>query len=164
MAKNEFDNIKTENKISEKQINLIKNRLNNNRADSETKEIVQWIWDNTPQLTDEQNKKGIVFLMNLWKSPTGKERTNSPYGYREEDALKTFKYFELAGFHDISRYGGRPFYVPLYNVIGEDSSFQYYYDGQVNIVGAKGGIMAKGGLVDFGYLTQKVSFTDLFKT
>ena len=137
--------IKQSNKISEKEINLIKSRLNNDKADTETKELVQWIWDNHPELTEEQNKNGIDFLMNLWKSPTGKERSNSPYGYREQDALKTFKYFELAGFYDISKYGGRKFLVPLYNVIGEGSNFQYYYDRKVNIVGKDGGQMATGG-------------------
>lgn len=143
-----LNKIKTEGKISEKDINLIKNRMNNDKMDAETTELVQWIWDNTPELTAEQNERALSFLKNLWKSPRGKERTNNPFGYREQEALEKFKRFDLAGFHDISRYGGRKFYVPLYDVIGEDgSSFQYYYDGKVHIVGATGGQMKNAGQV-----------------
>ena len=58
-----LNKVKSENKISEKEINLIKNRLNSNRADEETKELVQWIWENTPELTSEQNKKGLDFFL-----------------------------------------------------------------------------------------------------
>ena len=143
-----LNKIKTEGKISEKDINLIKNRMNNDKMDAETTELVQWIWDNTPELTDDQNKKGLDFLMNQWKSPRGKERTNHPFGYREQGALETFKSFELAGFYDTSMYGGRKFYVPLYNVIGDTNNFQYYYNnGKVNIVGAQGGKMKDAGEV-----------------
>jgi hypothetical protein len=140
----EFTSIFEDNLITEKEINLIKNRINNNKDDQKTKDVVNYIWDNNPQLTSEQNEKGLKFLINLWKSPTGKERSSNPFGYREQEALETFKYFELAGFHDIARYGQRSFYVPLYNVIGNDTSFQYYYDGKMNIVGEKGMLLAKG--------------------
>ena len=130
--------IKKSGKITEQQINLIKNRMNNNKLDEAGKELVQWIWDNTPELTSEQNEKGITFLRNLWKTPTGAERKNSPFGQREEQVLDTFKHFDLAGFHDTSRGGGREFNVPIYDVVGENGVFQYYYDGKVNIIGQKG--------------------------
>ena len=78
--------------------------------------------------------------MNLWKSPTGKERVNNPFGYREQEALEQFDHFALAGFHDASRYGQAPYYIPLYDVYMKDGEygFQYYYNGEVSIVGAKG--------------------------
>jgi hypothetical protein len=141
----EFGEVFEDNVITEKEINLIKTRLNNGREDQRTEDVVQYIWDNSPKLTGDQNEKGIKFLRNLWKSPTGKERSSNPFGYREQEALETFEYFELAGFHDISRYGQSKFYVPLYNVIGNDVSFQYYYDGKVNIVGKDGMEVAKKG-------------------
>jgi len=143
-----LNKVKSEKKITEQEINLIKNRMNNNRTDAEINELIQWIWDNKPELTSEQNTKGLNFLKNLWKTPKGAERKNSPYGYREEGALDKFSHFELAGFYDISRFAGRKFYVPIYNVIGKDTSFQYYYDGKVHIIGEKGGKMAKGGFAD----------------
>lgn len=130
-----FKNIMETNTITEKEINLIKLRMNNDKVDEDTQEVIDYIWDNSPQLTPDQNKKGIDFLRNLWKSPTGKERTNNPFGYREQDALETFEYFELRGFYDAgNRYN--KFYVPLYTCVGADSSFEYaFYGGKVNILG-----------------------------
>ena len=130
-----FKNIMETNTITEKEINLIKLRMNNDKVDEDTQEVIDYIWDNSPQLTPDQNKKGIDYLRNLWKSPTGKERTNNPFGYREQDALETFEYFELRGFYDAgNRYN--KFYVPLYTCVGADSSFEYaFYGGKVNILG-----------------------------
>jgi hypothetical protein len=135
----EFNDIMENNVITEKQVNLIKTRLNSGALKSDA-EIVQYIWDNTPDLTPDQNKKGIEFLMNLYKTPTGKERSNHVFGYRETEALENFGHFALAGFHDASRYGQAPYYIPMYDVYGKDGEygFQYYYDGKVNIVGKKG--------------------------
>jgi hypothetical protein len=130
-----FKNIMETNTITEKEINLIKMRMNNDKVDEATQEVIDYIWENSPQLTPDQNKKGIDYLRNLWKSPTGKERTNNPFGYREQDTLETFEYFELRGFYDAgNRY--RKFYVPLYTCVGADSSFEYaFYGGEVNILG-----------------------------
>ena len=130
-----FKNIMETNTITEKEINLIKMRMNNDKVDEATQEVIDYIWNNSPQLTPDQNKKGIDYLRNLWKSPTGKERTNNPFGYREQDTLETFEYFELRGFYDAgNRY--RKFYVPLYTCVGADSSFEYaFYGGEVNILG-----------------------------
>ena len=131
----EFKNIMENNIITEKEVNLIKMRMNNNRVDETTQEVIDYIWDNSPQLTPDQNKKGIDYLRNLWKSPTGKVRTNNPFGYREQETLDTFEYFELRGFYDAGNYNNK-FYVPLYNCVGADSSFEYaFYGGKVNILG-----------------------------
>jgi hypothetical protein len=130
-----FKNIMETNTITEKEINLIKMRLNNDKVDEATQEVIDYIWDNSPQLTPNQNKKGIDYLRNLWKSPTGKERTNNPFGYREEHTLETFEYFELRGFYDAGNIY-RKFYVPLYTCVGANSNFEYaFYNGQVNILG-----------------------------
>lgn len=130
-----FKNMMETNTITEKEINLIKLRLNNDKVDEDTQEAIDYIWEEMPKLTPDQNKKGIDYLRNLWKSPTGKERANNPFGYREQDVLETFEYFALRGFYDAgNRY--RKFYVPLYAVFGEDSSFEYaFYNGEVNILG-----------------------------
>jgi hypothetical protein len=130
-----FKNMMETNTITEKEINLIKLRMNNDKVDDFTQEAIDFIWDNSPQLTPDQNKKGIDYLRNLWKSPSGKERVNNPFGYREQDALETFEYFELRGFYDAgNRY--RKFYVPLYICVGAETSFEYYISGgEINIVG-----------------------------
>jgi hypothetical protein len=141
-----FDEVKKNGVITENQINLIKRRLNSGKDDSELDELLDYINENHPKLSDEQNKKGYEFLMNLWKSPTGKERINNPFGYREQNVLENFEYFELSHFRN-DYYG----VFPVYNVIGKSpntsfsGSFQYYYDGKVNIIGEDGGMFANGG-------------------
>ena len=146
----DYDNIRKTNTITEREVALIMRRLNSGKDDKETKEIVNYIWDNKPSLTSEQNKKGFDFLYDLWKSPSGKERKNNPFGYREQDVLENFVGFELSGFYDASRYGQRPYYIPLYIANGKDGSFEYYYsNGEVNIVGGHGGMFKRGGKVKY---------------
>jgi len=75
--------------------------------------------------------------MNLWVTPTGAERKNNPFGYREEAILETFQTIRLAEVTDISLYHApRPIYVPVYEVFGKDDSFMYYLSGgKLSIVG-----------------------------
>lgn len=126
-----IEQIKQTGVITEQQLKLLTRRLN-----SGEKIDVSHIWENTPELTDEQNKKGFDFLFNKWLTPNKKERLNNPFGYREQDVLKNFTGFKLAGFFDAARYGCPPFFIPLYNCNGSDDSFKYYYyDGKISIVG-----------------------------
>ena len=76
-------------------------------------------------------------MYNLWKSPTGKERVNNPMRYREQEILNNFDRIELKEFHDISKYGQRPYYVPLYQAYSKDGdSMEYYIDSNgISIVG-----------------------------
>ncbi len=119
------------NVITESEIKLLCKRMNAGEGMD-----VSGIWNNCVDLTADQNKKGIDFLMNQWKTPKGIQRKNSPFGYREEAVLENFTGFELAGFYDISKWGGRSYLIPLYNCVGKNGdAFQYYYDGEVQIVG-----------------------------
>ena len=93
-------------------------------------------------ITPEQSKKGFNWLWNLYKTPGGRERKNNPYGWREIYVLENFDGFTLEGFHDTSRYGGSPFYVPIYNAWskpdneGHRRGFEYYVSGgEVHIIG-----------------------------
>lgn len=121
--------------IFESEINLIKNRMNRG------KEVdVSRIWEDGIEISPEQTVRGLSFLTNLWQTPKGKVRKNNPFGYREEKALETCEKIYLRGFYDNSKYGQRPFYLPLYEVIGKNEDgeyvgFEYYCDGKVNIVG-----------------------------
>jgi hypothetical protein len=115
--------------ITEKEILLLKHRKNNGEKFDES-----FSWDGEILLTAEQNKKGIEFLLNLWKTPIGVERKNNPFGYCEQKVLETFENFRFIGFYDAGNYS-RSFYVPLYECNGEEGSFEYYYSGgEVNIV------------------------------
>lgn len=83
-------------------------------------------------LSSDQNTKGYKFLMGLRLTPTGKERSNSPYGYREENILDNFSHFTFCGFY--SERG--TYYIRMYNCYSKDgNSFQYYYNGKMNIIG-----------------------------
>jgi len=83
-------------------------------------------------LTKEQQEKGRKWLVNQWKTPSGVERKNNPFGYREQDVLENFKEIRLRDFY--SERGN--YYYPYYEVIGGDSSFEYYVSGgQVHILG-----------------------------
>lgn len=91
--------------------------------------------DQNLSLSPDQNQKGYDFLMNCWKTPRGIERKNNPFGYREQAILENFSHFELKGFYNAGN-AYRNFYLPLYECISKDgNSFEYYYNGEVNIVG-----------------------------
>ena len=52
-----FKNMMETNTITEKEINLIKLRMNNDKVDDFTQEAIDFIWDNSPQLTSDQTKR-----------------------------------------------------------------------------------------------------------
>lgn len=139
-----YDNVQMFEEISEKEINYIVKKMNEAKGvknfDKELKKIVDWVWDNEPRLSKEQDAKGIKFLKNLAFMANGKSRSNTPFGSREEYTLKNFAYFKLRGFHDVSKYGQPEQYVPLYTVYDDEGyGFEYFYHaGKINVVGAKG--------------------------
>jgi hypothetical protein len=126
------DIIKT-GKITENELVSLNSFYNKSR---ENKDFIDGLLygDETNELTlsDAQNKKGYDFLMGLRYTPTGKERSNSPYGYREENILDNFSHFTFCGFY--SERG--TYYIRMYNCYSKDgNSFQYYYNGKMNIIG-----------------------------
>ena len=83
-------------------------------------------------LTNEQDKKGFDFLQGLRFTPTGKDRLNNPYGYREERVLDNFSHFTFCGFY--TERGN--YYIRMYKCYSKNGeSFQYYYNGKLNIIG-----------------------------
>jgi hypothetical protein len=123
--------------ITEKQILLIGRRLNNKHDLKEVDALYTEAQEDGLQVTPEQAQKGFEWLWNLYKSPTGKERKNNPYGYREQEALDSrLKGFTYDGHID----AGNSFvswYAPIYTFIGKDGGcFQYYVSGgNINIIG-----------------------------
>jgi hypothetical protein len=89
-------------------------------------------------LSQDQVKKGFKYLYNLGFTPTGKERSNSPFGYREEYIVKNPVSIEIIDFYRPSFFSD--FRVPLYQATGgkkgDMSSMDYYVSGgQINIIG-----------------------------
>ena len=143
--------------IKERQVVLLKNRWTKGVRDKETTEAMDYVNSNEVMITPEQTKKGLDFLKNLWKTPTGKERKNNPFGYREQKALETFEYFTLDRFKNLGT--GYDWYVPVYTVHGDTGYFTYYYDGKVNIIAEKGKQLGHGGEVDGSYGSARTPST-----
>lgn len=115
--------------ITEREILLLKRRANNGDRDAAN---FYPGCDRIIEVTDEQSEKGFKWLYNLYKTPTGKERKNNPFGCREMDILDNYNGERLTfvGFYN----AGNRYYslhVPIYELNG----MVYYYDGELHIVG-----------------------------
>ena len=122
----DFANMKV---VSEKDIKLATRRINAGQMKPR-----DFFNDNyePKRLTKEQERKALKWLMNLWKTPVGRERKNNPFGYREENVLKNFKRMYIKDWY--SPRGN--YYYPYYLVDGGNSSFEYVvYGGKIHILG-----------------------------
>lgn len=104
-----------------------------------SKENAQTIFSAFPEagllLSNAHNQKGIAFLLKQWKTPTGAERKNNPYGYREQDILENFSHFTLKSLYNAGN-AYVDYYIPPYECVATDgATFEYYYNGKINIVG-----------------------------
>jgi hypothetical protein len=126
--------IKDKGEITEKELLLVKRRLNDGTYDS--KEVYDTlIGDDGLKLTQEQQDKGKTWLYNKGFTSKGETRENSPFGYREEEIMKNYSGIRLKDFYDAGHVGFKN-YVPLYEVEGNDTSFEYYVTGgEISIVG-----------------------------
>ena len=107
---------------------MLKRRANNGEDIAEFYDI-----DRDIEVTPEQSAKGFAWLWNLYKTPSGKERKNNPFGYREMGILENYKgeNFTFQGFYDAGN-GYCHFNVPIYEIGG----MEYYVSGgQINIIG-----------------------------
>jgi len=123
--------------LTERELNLLKLRLNSGRLDIHDVDIPDGGWELTP----DQNKKGFDWLYNLYKSPTGKERVNTPFGYRESSVLENFNKIKLTDYRDTANYYQAQAkiknYVPVYTVYAKDGhTFEYsVHGGAIDISG-----------------------------
>lgn len=127
--------IKQKGEISEKDLLLIKRRLNDGTYKHSD---VEDLYD--LKLTPDQEAKGKNYLFDKWRSPTGQERKGNPFGYREQNVLNHFSEIRFAGFQDNANssqveYGIKN-YQPVYRVVSSEGSFEYYVDFEgVKVVG-----------------------------
>ena len=115
--------------IAERQINLLKNCANRG-------EIIDFYDIQYIHITQKQTEKGIKFLLNRYKTPTGKVRRNNPFSDKQAKVLETFVEFAFVGFYPKSN-GYVSYHSPIYSVCGTDGDFEYYYDlwnGTINIL------------------------------
>lgn len=134
MAKYDYIKLSKKDKLSEKELNALKNHIN--RKPDDIEQLIDNVYQNEPELTIEQQKKGFKYLYNLGFTPTGKERKNSPYGMRERYIVQNPQSITLYGFHDAGNWFNT-FYVPIYSACGKDGTCMEYYvsGGKINIIG-----------------------------
>tara|TARA_R110001606_G_scaffold289793_1_gene437728 strand:+ start:607 stop:1035 length:429 start_codon:yes stop_codon:yes gene_type:complete len=130
-------------KWNEKELNAFKNHINKG-TDQSDKALD--VFNDNPLIYDaeginldqSQIAKGFKYLYNLGFTPTGKQRSNSPFGYREEFIVKSPKSIVVKGFYQPSFWSS--FKVPIYEayggVKGDMETMEYYYDGgKISIIG-----------------------------
>lgn len=105
--------------ITEAELNLLKNRKTRGEIMND-----DLFFEAEISLTKDQTDKGLKWLMNQWKSPSGQERKNNPFGAREKEILDNFKEFYFFGFYDAGN-SHHSFYVPIYTVCGGGMCFDY---------------------------------------
>lgn len=116
--------------LTEAEVNLLMRRINSKKINPQ--DIPHFQDGEGYKLTDSQIAKGKAWLIDQWKSPTGRERVNNPFGYREEQILEKLREIRLK---DVYSERGN-FYIPLYEVLGDDTSMEYYVlGGKISIVG-----------------------------
>lgn len=128
-----FENVRKNGYISEREINLLKNRSNNERRDVFNYDLIEDVADGYGvPVTPEQGAKGLRWLRGLLKS-NGEPRKGQGLGYREVEIIRdaTPEDVTFCGFYDAGRYGYHNF-TPLYDVGG----MEYYCDGgKIQVVG-----------------------------
>lgn len=126
-----IENVLSNGVITEREVLFLKKRANN--GDNEAANFYPSC-DIEIEVTEEQSAKGYKWLMNLYKTPTGKERKNNPFGYREMNILDNYKgeRFQFVGFYNNGN-RWRDYYIPIYSLCG----MEYYVNskGSIQIVG-----------------------------
>ena len=85
-------------------------------------------------LTTDQVKKGFKYLYNLGFTPKGKKRSNSPFGFREDNIVQNPEDLTIIDFYQPNFRS--EFRVPVYNAYGGSASMDYYVSGEkINIIG-----------------------------
>lgn len=106
-----YDEILKRGVITEREINLIKRRMNRGASNG----MYRILRKGALQITPEQTQKGIAWLMNLYQTPKGAIRKNNPFSKKQAEVLKAFRKFEFIGFIDCGTWVCSRYY-PAYRV------------------------------------------------
>lgn len=106
-----------------------------NGRNEEAKKIVKTAFSKHGEikLSDEQQKQGYKWLLNLWLTPSGKERKNNPFVAWEIEVLENFNSAVLWSWliHPLSGY-----HTPIYRIYGAGMYFDYTcIGGNIKILG-----------------------------
>lgn len=107
-----------------------------NGRNEEAKEIVRTAFSKHGEikLSYEQQKQGYKWLLNLWLTPSGKERKNNPFNYYQQNIIDNFDYATLSSlyFHGYIGYA-----YPVYTIYDTEGDYFEYIciGGKIKIVG-----------------------------
>ena len=128
-----FADIKANGFMTEKDMQLLKNRSNKEQKDCFDYELINSINAGYGiPIDDEWANKGIKWLKSLL-TKNGESKSGQALGYREIDIIQTAdpSDFTFRGFYDAGRYGFRNF-LPLYGIAG----MEYYVScGKIQVIG-----------------------------
>lgn len=133
-----LSNIKAGYLVNNNQLTYMMSLLNGDKEElkAPVKAIINDAVDGLA-LSDEQVNKGLTWLNNLWMSPTGKERKNNPFGYREQAVLEDKgATIEMYGYYDAGN-AYHSYNVPIYLVSSKiQGTFEYVVSGgEIKIIG-----------------------------
>jgi|SRR5690606_23290796 len=98
-----------------------------NGRNEEAKKIVRTAFSKHGEikLSDEQQEQGRKWLLNLWLTPSGKERKHNPFDYREQNIIDNFDYATLASWYcPIASYFA--YYYPVYCIYDTEGNYFEY--------------------------------------
>jgi hypothetical protein len=133
-----FKDVQERGYMNERELLLFKRRLNDGKTQPQNLNYFKSFRETEGlALSPEQNKKGLDYLRDQWRTPSGIERKNNPFGARETEVLENAKEIRLLDFNNKSTTPNFNNYVPIYQVVAKDgSTFDYYVQGgRINIVG-----------------------------
>ena len=128
-----FENVRLNGYISEREINLLKRRSNDEGRDLFEYDLVDEVGEGYGvPVTPEQGAKGLHWLQGLIKR-NGEPKSGQNLGYREIDIIKnaTKDDFSFVGFYGA---GNRYFsvFVPVYRC---DAMEYYVLGGKIQVIG-----------------------------
>lgn len=119
--------IKDHNLITEKEINLIKNRLNNDKIDANS---IPFMFDPNLDLPLENSQvmKGLNWIKNYFFMKNGQLRSTHSLHSEVTEIIKNAETVTFAGYSDQSNQC-RKYYTPMYTVKHGSTSVTYYMNG-----------------------------------
>lgn len=123
-------------KIGEQELISFRSYLNSGKISNDDRDLLlEMVYKKPIKLTQDQQKKGIEWLEKQYKTPSGKLKDKSPFGYRETHVIQNWKDIELYSLENFSTFGF--FYSPVFRVNSKDgNNFDYTLQGgRVKIVG-----------------------------
>ena len=109
--------------ITEREVRLMRRRLNRGVS---IFDVFNIFVKGDLRITDEQAKKGLAWLKNLWISPTGKIRKRNPFNQRQMCILARFDHFDLVSLQNRSHSVWVSDFYPVYRVYDDKGRYFDY--------------------------------------